>query len=45
MGKENFPKSIEEKLKAKEVKVVKSISVKLDKIDEKTLQELKHAIT
>ncbi len=45
MGKENFPKRIEEKLKAKGAKVVKSISVKLDRIDEKTLQELKHAIT
>jgi len=44
MGKENFPKRIAEKLEAKGTKVVKSISVKLDQIDEETLRGIKNAV-
>lgn len=45
MGSENFPKSITEKLEEKGMKVVKSVSVKLDQIEEKTLKEISKALS
>lgn len=45
MGRENFPKSITEKLEQKGMKVIKSVSVKLDRIEEKTLKEISKALS
>ncbi|WXG39579.1 MAG: flavodoxin [Candidatus Freyarchaeum deiterrae] len=45
MGRENFPKRIKKKLEEKDMKVVKTISVKLDQINEKQLKEISKAFS
>lgn len=40
MGKANFTMSLQNKLLSKGMKIAKAISVKLDQIDQKTLQEI-----
>lgn len=44
MGREKFTKGLQEKLLGKGVKIVKSISVKLDQISQKALQEICDAL-
>ncbi|MGQ9722745.1 MAG: flavodoxin family protein [Candidatus Jordarchaeum sp.] len=44
MGRVKFTKGIEEKLAKKGMKIVKSISAKLEQIDEKTLNEISKAL-
>jgi flavodoxin len=45
MRRENFPKRIKKKLEEKGMKVVKTISIKLDQIDEKQLKEIGKALS
>jgi len=45
MGRENFTKRVKEKLEEKGMKVVKTLSLKLDQIDEKQLKEISKALT
>lgn len=45
MARESFPKRVKKLLEEKGMKVVKTISAKLDQIDEKTLKETRKALS